>query len=157
MKNKQAFTLIELLVIVLIVGILAAVALPQYQKAVDKARYMEIVENARAVKNAQEVYYLANGNYATSLEDLDIEFSPAHLQKAVYSLYTNYVVGYARPSDAKDPRVVFMYDHSTDENWQAGKGFCYGASLRAEAVCKTLGVLQGERVSSVSSNHYYFN
>ncbi len=61
-KNKQAFTLIELLVVVvLIIGILAAVALPQYQKAVWKSRAAEAFTNLKTLKNALEVCELENG------------------------------------------------------------------------------------------------
>ncbi len=64
MKNeKRGFTLIELLVVVLIVGILAAVAVPQYQKAVIKSRATEVKVFLNAAEKAMHLYILEHGFY----------------------------------------------------------------------------------------------
>lgn len=71
--NKKAFTLIELLVVVLIIGILAAVALPQYEKAVEQSRAAEAVALVRTIAQANDRYCMANGSYTSDLSALDID------------------------------------------------------------------------------------
>ena len=71
--NTKAFTLIELLVVVLIIGILAAIALPQYQKAVDKTHFNSMLSVLRSLAEAKKVYFLANGEHARSFSVLDVQ------------------------------------------------------------------------------------
>ena len=69
---NKGFTLIEVLVVILIVGILAAVALPQYEKAVLKSRVTQGLVALNALEKAQTEYELANGTYAQDLEGLSM-------------------------------------------------------------------------------------
>ncbi len=83
--NKRAFTLIELLVVVLIIGILAAIALPQYQLAVGKSRYAALKNTTKTLKGATERYYLLYNSLPTKFDDLDISFSVK--EETVYDKY----------------------------------------------------------------------
>jgi len=73
--NSMGFTLIELLVVVLIIGILASVALPQYQFSVDKTRAMTHYQNIQAIIKTEQVYKMANGNYTGDFELLDVDWT----------------------------------------------------------------------------------
>ncbi|MBO4556484.1 MAG: prepilin-type N-terminal cleavage/methylation domain-containing protein [Elusimicrobiales bacterium] len=72
---RKGFTLIELLVVVLIMGILASVAMPQYFRAVEKSRASEAIDALSAIASAQERAYMQKGHYVGSLRDLDIGIS----------------------------------------------------------------------------------
>ncbi|MBR3898664.1 MAG: prepilin-type N-terminal cleavage/methylation domain-containing protein [Elusimicrobiaceae bacterium] len=70
----KGFTLIELLVVVLIIGILSAVALPQYRVAVAKSKAVEAMINAKAVHDAAQIVYLETGEYPTDMTTLPIQW-----------------------------------------------------------------------------------
>ena len=73
--KNAGFTLIELLVVVLIIGILAAVALPQYQKAVEKSRAAQSLAVLKSFGQAYQAYYMANGDYPSTFDQLDLDMS----------------------------------------------------------------------------------
>ena len=74
-NTRRGFTLIELLVVVLIIGVLAAIAVPQYQFAVDKSRVARYLTRIKDLVNAQHVYFLANGVYVCDMRKLDIDLT----------------------------------------------------------------------------------
>jgi len=70
---NNGFTLIELLVVVLIIGILAAIALPQYQKVMEKSKASQALTWIKSIYESIESYYLATGTYPNNFEQIDIE------------------------------------------------------------------------------------
>ena len=71
-KSKKGFTLTELLVVVLVIGVLAAIALPSYTKSVKKSRVSDALNNLNIVSLKQQDYMLNNETYATTFKDLNV-------------------------------------------------------------------------------------
>ena len=139
MKNR-AFTLIELLVVVLIIGILAAIALPQYQKAVLKSRLTQGIIFARSLHDAQEIYFLANGVYATNADELGIDLEQECPAKWVCTVSEHQSI----MELASNPNLSITYNHDNgpalSAEWK-GVFYCWAATSDPESVamCKSMG------------------
>lgn len=105
---KKGFTLIELLVVVLIIGILSAVALPQYTKAVEKSRATEAITLLGNLANAEEIYKMSTGSYTGDLSALDIQL-PGVTSTATNTISTkNFKITITNPSTATGTSNSFV-------------------------------------------------
>lgn len=86
-KPSAGFTLIELLVVVLIIGILASVALPQYTKAVEKSRATQAITSLENLSKAQQAYLMSTGSFTndTGKLDIDVPMNPKDFAIAITS------------------------------------------------------------------------
>ena len=75
-KNKnEGFTLIELLVVVILIGVLAAIALPNYFNQIEKARVAEAKQNLGAINRAQQAFYFEKATFANNMNELGADLN----------------------------------------------------------------------------------
>lgn len=135
--NKKGFTLIEMLVVVLIIGILAAIALPQYKHVIDKTRIANLVTIGESIRQAEDRYYLVNGQYTNDLQLLDVDFVASGADGYFYNndwtaeLRTSWLA--LRNNNIQDVRLYFVFDTRTAV-------YCYAITTnnKAKELCKRI-------------------
>ena len=154
-KNCKGFTLLELLVVVLIIGILAGIALPQYQLAVDKSKFATYQSLAKNIADAYIRYMLIQNDAPADIDQLDIglpsgytKTSPLYQSCAVFDdmfCCVNYPPGYHQSGSVvcgkKDDSFVF-YQKITETNVNINdyKKYCVAKTddNRAVRLCKNM-------------------
>lgn len=159
---KKGFTLIELLVVVLIIGILASVALPQYQVAVEKARVARMLPLFKNIQLAREAYQLANGMNTADLDLLDIEVNYKSKTESASSIsYTvdGGTITFFPPSITLvfSSSRGYIIDYYGPLSTSRSSGLCYPKTSGgvAERVCQSMGEKR-DIPSTHNTNVYVF-
>ncbi len=147
----KGFTLIELLIVVLIIGILAAVAVPQYQKAVLKSRFSSLMPTTQAIRDGNEMYYMTNGGYADAVGKLDVTATNNDEMTLTLSDDPDYAYTMAtRPSIHNN--LIMYQKHSTNFPGEIHCEALTGNTL-ANWVCET-GMHATQSIGSVINSDY---
>ena len=108
-NGNSGFTLIELLVVVLIIGILAAVALPQYQKAVEKSKATQAITMLKTVYNAAKAYQISTGKWPENFDELSVDIP--------WKDHTSLIpIGSNRTPLSNDDWAIHIYEANNNAN-----------------------------------------
>jgi prepilin-type N-terminal cleavage/methylation domain-containing protein len=133
MLHKNAFTLIELLIVLIIIGVLATLAVPQFTGYVEKSRAAEALNMLAALRTGEDAYKLANGSYTTDFTKLGISNVKTNDPDAVaagqhwwYSIMLDTATRYAilayrsskNAGSAKDQTIIMWFDEAAGVSWK---------------------------------------
>ena len=142
---KQGFTLTELLIVVFIAGMLAAIALPQYSKSVERSRTVEVLSTARTIVDAMNRAFLTNPNvWPTTKQFLDVQVgggqwiddSTFQTKDFVYDIGGGKSLEIDRISGGEKLYHLTIYNRFSED--KHGKSICKSETDMGSYICKTL-------------------
>ena len=133
-QNNKGFTLMELIVVIIIISVLSAVALPMYKHTVMKSKFSAVIPPTKALADAQEVFYLNNGNYAFDKEEIDLSVPTNSQTTITLSDKNNYKYVMGQHSEVPGAKYLIYQKHSkrfadnihceADKNDEQAKWLC---------------------------------
>ncbi|HET9983884.1 MAG TPA: prepilin-type N-terminal cleavage/methylation domain-containing protein, partial [Longimicrobiales bacterium] len=126
LKARKGFTLIELLIVVVIIGVLAAIAIPKFSKSRERAYFSAMRSDLRNLATAEEIYYSANSQYTNTLSNM-----------ADFTLSKDVSISVG------DPSSIGYYANATHNLAASGKGcsIFYGTASGQPSWLTTPGVV----------------
>ena len=150
--SKKGFTLIELLVVVLIIGILASIALPQYFKAVEKSKASEALSLFGSLSGAQQRYYLVNDHYTTNYTQLDLDFPNVSGASSNTVTTNNFTIVLSKTTEATAKATASRgkgrYTYALCKTFENNEVRC-GSN---DSMCASLGITTDSNCVAVAAN-----
>lgn len=169
MANRKGFSLLELLVVILIIGILAAIALPQYYRAKEKAEAAELQIMVKTLYESQQRFYMVHNAFAKTFDKLDMDYSGytqggceefsdfaktdcISTEKNGLFIHANKSL-FALRKTGRYKRSGFMFGQTEGGGYPANKLLCY--EFRQNGYCSK--VLQCDLISSPDTTNAYYS
>lgn len=118
--NYKGFTLVEVLIVVIIIGILASIGIPQFATSIEKAKGAEARAGLGNIQTAEKIYYAEKEYYTTNLSDLDINLPQKYWSFVITTTpSTTFIVTVTRLGGTHSGQTIIMNEKSIfSGNWE---------------------------------------
>lgn len=144
-RQESGFTLVELMVVIIIIGILLAVAMPQFAAAQDRARIAALKSNAHALQVMAETFYVDNQRYPALITDFT--------QLDAYKVLQNPFTGFQGVADASGQGAW----RTNNDGDASATGSSLGSSYADRAISQGLVIYVGLDASGDATTRFLGN